>query len=66
MYFISLSEIQLGKPGCSTEGSVNSCEDPNAVCNSQETCECDTRYYDNNGASEFGSCVESKHFIFHC
>ena len=64
--YISLSEIKLGKPGCSTEGSVNSCENSHAVCNSQETCECNTRYYDSNGASEFGSCVESKHFIFYC
>ena len=47
-------------------GSVNSCEDQHAVCNSQRACECDTGFYDNNGAVEFGTCIASKHFIFHC
>ena len=63
---ISLSEIQLGKYGCSTLESVNSCEDQHAVCNSQRICECDTSFYDNNGADEFGKCTASKHFIFLC
>ena len=65
-FYISLSEIQLGKSGCSTVGNVNSCEDQHAVCNDQTTCECDTGYYDNNGADEFGKCTASKHFIFLC
>ena len=64
-FYISLSEIRLGKPGCSTVGSVNSCEDPNAFCNGLGRCECATEFYDNNGAYEFGTCVASKHFIFH-
>ena len=55
-------EIKLGDTGCDTlNDHLNSCEDPNAVCDTGAKCVCKEGYSDDNGAdTRLGTCRPSK------
>ena len=56
------TEVLLGNTGCTTSNGVtDSCADGNAVCGSGK-CVCTNDYYDDNGESAFGTCLQSKFF----
>ena len=59
---VYFSEIKLGDTGCDNFiNQLNSCEDSNAVCDTETKCVCKTGYYDDNGAdTRLGTCTPSK------
>ena len=62
--FLLSLEVELGSPGCS-RSVTDSCMSPDATCQSNGYCTCNSGYYDNNGNTAGGTCTRSMVYFNH-